>query len=61
MADYNGLREAVIGGNIGGVKELVQAANDSGAAPQEILDAALIPTMYVERGSPPASATFRRC
>src|SRR5512133_3083226 len=47
MADYSALKEAVIEGNAGAAKALTQAALDEGAAPQEVLDEALIPAMDV--------------
>ena len=47
MADYSGLKEAVIEGNAGQAKELTQAALDDGRGAQEILDEALIPAMDV--------------
>ena len=45
MADYSALKEAVIEGNASQAKALTQAAIDSGAAAQEVLDSALIPAM----------------
>lgn len=47
MADYEALKQAVIGGNAGRVKEMVQQALNEGSAPQEILDSALIPAMDI--------------
>src|SRR5574340_1342908 len=47
MSDYAELKEAVIEGNAARSKELTQAALDSGAGPQEVLDSALIPAMDV--------------
>jgi len=47
VADYEALKEAVIEGNAGRVKELTQQALDEGRGPQEILDSALIPAMDV--------------
>ena len=45
MADYSALKEAVIEGNASQARALTQAAIDSGAAAQEVLDSALIPAM----------------
>ena len=47
MADYDALKQAVIDGNAGRVKELTQQCLDEGKRPQEVLDAALIPAMDV--------------
>jgi 5-methyltetrahydrofolate--homocysteine methyltransferase len=47
MADYEELKAAVIDGNAGRVRELTQAALESGAGAQEVLDSALIPAMDV--------------
>ena len=47
MADYEGLKQAVIGGNAARVRELTQEAMDGGANPQDVLDGALIPAMDV--------------
>jgi len=47
MADFKGMAEALIEGNAGKVKELVQAAVDEGVGPQKILDEGLISGMEV--------------
>lgn len=47
MADFKGMAEALIAGNAGKVKELVQEAIDEGVAPQKILDEGLISGMEV--------------
>jgi 5-methyltetrahydrofolate--homocysteine methyltransferase len=47
MADFKGMAEALIEGNAGKVKELVQAAVDEGTKPQQILDEGLISGMEV--------------
>jgi 5-methyltetrahydrofolate--homocysteine methyltransferase len=47
MADFKGMAEALIEGNAGKVKELVQAAVDEGTQPQQILDEGLISGMEV--------------
>ena len=47
MADYEALKQAVIGGNTSRAAELTQAALDAGSEPQDILDGALIPAMDV--------------
>jgi 5-methyltetrahydrofolate--homocysteine methyltransferase len=47
MADFKGMAEALIEGNAGKVKELVQAAVDEGTKPQTILDEGLISGMEV--------------
>ena len=47
MADFKGIAEALIEGNAGKVKDLVQGAADEGAGPQKILDEGLIAGMEV--------------
>jgi 5-methyltetrahydrofolate--homocysteine methyltransferase len=47
MADFKGMAEALIEGNAGRVKELVQAAVDEGIEPQKVLDEGLISGMEV--------------
>ncbi|MHB0868674.1 MAG: cobalamin B12-binding domain-containing protein [Chloroflexota bacterium] len=47
MAEYEALKQAVIEGNAGRVKEMVQQALNEGTGPQEILDSALIPAMDI--------------
>ena len=47
MADFKGMAEALIAGNAGKVKELVQEAIDEGVVPQKILDEGLISGMEV--------------
>ena len=47
MADFKGIAEALIEGNAGKVKDLVQGAADEGAVPQKILDEGLIAGMEV--------------
>ena len=47
MADFKGIAEALIEGNAGRVKELVQAAVDEGVDAQKILDEGLISGMEV--------------
>jgi 5-methyltetrahydrofolate--homocysteine methyltransferase len=47
MADFKGMAEALIAGNAGKVKELVQGAIDEGIEPQKILDEGLISGMEV--------------
>jgi 5-methyltetrahydrofolate--homocysteine methyltransferase len=47
MADFKGMAEALIEGNAGKVKELVQAAVDEGTKPQQVLDEGLISGMEV--------------
>jgi 5-methyltetrahydrofolate--homocysteine methyltransferase len=47
MADFKGIAEALIAGNAGKVKELVQSAVDEGIKPQQILDEGLISGMEV--------------
>ena len=47
MADFKGIAEALIGGNAGKVKELVQAAVDEGVNAKKILDEGLISGMEV--------------
>ncbi len=47
MADFKGMAEALIEGNAGKVKELVQAAVNEGTQPQQILDEGLISGMEV--------------
>lgn len=47
MADFKGMAEALIAGNAGKVKELVQEAINEGVAPQKILDEGLISGMEV--------------
>jgi 5-methyltetrahydrofolate--homocysteine methyltransferase len=47
MADFKGIAEALIAGNAGKVKELVQAAAKEKVAPQKILDQGLIAGMEV--------------
>ena len=47
MADFKGIAEALIEGNAGKVKDLVQGAADEGVVPQKILDEGLIAGMEV--------------
>ena len=47
MADFKGIAEALIEGNAGKVKDLVQEAADEGVVPQKILDEGLIAGMEV--------------
>jgi 5-methyltetrahydrofolate--homocysteine methyltransferase len=47
MADFKGMAEALIAGNAGKVKELVQGAIDEGIEPQKVLDEGLISGMEV--------------
>ena len=47
MADFKGIAEALIAGDAGKVKDLVQAAMDENVAPQKILDEGLISGMEV--------------
>jgi len=47
MADFKGIAEALIEGNAGTVKELVQDAVDEGVSAQQILDEGLIAGMEV--------------
>jgi len=47
MADYDGLKQAVISGKAAQVKELTQKALDEGRNPQEVLDQGLIPAMDI--------------
>jgi 5-methyltetrahydrofolate--homocysteine methyltransferase len=47
MADFKGMAEALIAGNAGKVKELVQEAIDEGIEPQKVLDEGLISGMEV--------------
>ncbi|MFW6139058.1 MAG: corrinoid protein [Spirochaetota bacterium] len=47
MADFKAMSEALIEGNAGKVKELVQAAVDEGVEPKKILDEGLIAGMEV--------------
>ena len=47
MADYDGLKQAVISGKVAQVKELTQKALDEGRNPQEVLDQGLIPAMDI--------------
>jgi 5-methyltetrahydrofolate--homocysteine methyltransferase len=47
MADFKGIAEALIAGDAGKVKDLVQAAMDEGVAPKKILDEGLISGMEV--------------
>jgi 5-methyltetrahydrofolate--homocysteine methyltransferase len=47
MADFKGMAEALIAGNAGKVKGLVQEAIDEGTEPQKILDEGLISGMEV--------------
>jgi 5-methyltetrahydrofolate--homocysteine methyltransferase len=47
MADFKGIAEALIAGDAGKVKDLVQAAMDEGVASQKILDEGLISGMEV--------------
>ncbi len=47
MADFKGIAEALIEGNAGKVKDLVQGAADEGEGPQKILDEGLIAGMEV--------------
>jgi 5-methyltetrahydrofolate--homocysteine methyltransferase len=47
MADFNGLQEAVINGNLPEATRLTQAALDEGTSPGAIVNDALIPGMLV--------------
>jgi 5-methyltetrahydrofolate--homocysteine methyltransferase len=47
MADYDGLKQAVISGKVAQVKELTQKALDEGRNCQEVLDQGLIPAMDI--------------
>jgi 5-methyltetrahydrofolate--homocysteine methyltransferase len=47
MADYEGIKAAVIAGKVAQVKEQVQAALNAGTAAQEVLDQGLIPAMDI--------------
>jgi 5-methyltetrahydrofolate--homocysteine methyltransferase len=55
MADFKGIAEALIGGNAGRVKELVQAAVDEGIESKKILDKGLVSGMEV------VGARFKSC
>ena len=55
MADFKGIAEALIAGDAGKVKDLVNSAVDEGVGPQKVLDEGLISGMEV------VGARFKNC